>query len=243
MNDLENTVLKGMTDERVDEILSTPEGKWVFDTLVKYHPWETFVTLTTSEVATPAQMKKIIFKTFGMRRSTKGCKYFWVMEPFKHRGGVHAHLLVKDMPPYPSWRRTFDWYFKTKGYGRFQSLPIRGNRLFTVAAYCTKYCLKEMQDGEFGFSTTITGEHHHDSGKRISGPKKTGGPARSVGKDSLHRLKADWQASRHHAKQRNVYRPVGCSLLSGWDKLRILHQQDAEWHTIREEIAWEHKGA
>ena len=234
MEDLSKTVLRNMTDERTSEILSTPEGKWVLETLLRHHPWQTFVTLTTSTIATPERMKKIIFKTFALRRSTKGCKYFWVLEPFKSRAGVHAHLLVKDMPPFPSWRRTFDWYFNTKEYGRFQSLPIRGSRLFTVAAYCTKYCLKEMKDGEFGFSTTITGAHHHDSGNRITGPKKKGSKARSWSGDSLIRMKADWLASRHHRKQRNIYRPEGCSLLNGWDKLRIQNQGDAEWNLMLE---------
>ena len=202
-------------------------------------PWENFVTLTTAEVCSPERMKKIIFKTFGMNRITKGCKYFYVLEPFKNREGIHAHLLVKDMPPYPSWKKTWDWYHNHKGYGRFQSLKINGKNMMKVCAYCTKYCLKEVKNGQFGWSTTISGHRHHDHDDYEKGPEKQGSKIRSEPSARLIRGNADWKATRHHVRQRNVYRGEGIEKLNGLEKLRRSLKGETGWNAITEAVRLE----
>jgi len=235
MTDFDKSVLRGMTDERVSEILATPEGNGVLLMLMRNHPWDTFVTLTTSTICTPERMKKIIFRTFGMNRITKGCEYFYVLEPFKNREGVHAHLLVKNMPPYPSWKKTWNWYFNKKGFGRFQSLKISTGNMLQICAYCTKYCLKEIQNGEFGWSTTISGRRHHDHNKHDPAPQYTGTKMRSSKNVLLIRDKADWMASRHHAKQRNIYRST-TEKINGLDRLHESLRAEIGWNAITEAV-------
>lgn len=239
MKELDGTVLRAMTDERTREILATDEGQGVLMMLMHEHPWETFVTLTTSTVATAERMKKIIFKTFGMMRQTRGCKYFWVLEPFKHREGVHAHMLVKNMPPYPSWKHTWDWYHNVKSYGRFQSLPINNSNMLKVSAYCTKYCLKEMQNGQFGWSSTITGRRHHENNKHLPTPQNTGTKMRSEKNTRLFREKANWDAGKWHKRQRNIYRREGVEKVNGLDKLHRSLAHEIEWNKITEAVRLE----
>jgi hypothetical protein len=239
MRELDGTVLRSMNDERTREIMATEEGQGMLQMLMAEWPWETFVTLTTTEVCSPERMKKIIFKTFGMNRITKGCKYFFVLEPFKNREGVHAHLLVKDMPPYPSWKHIWDWYHNKKGYGRFQSLKINGTNMMKVCAYCTKYCLKEVREGMFGWSTTITGRRHHDHNDYVLGPQKTGSKIRSVKSTRLIRENVNWKASGHHRRQRNVYGREGIEKLNGLEKLRRSLRGETEWNAISEAVRLE----
>lgn len=239
MVQLDKTVLRGMSGERIREIMATEEGQGVLHMLMAEWPWSTFVTLTTAEVATAERMKKIIFKTFGMNRITKGCKYFWVLEPFKHRAGVHAHMLVKDMPPFPSWKKTWSWYHDKKSYGRFQSLKINGGNMMAVSAYVTKYCLKELQNGQFGWSTTVSGHRHHEHNKHDPAPQNTGSKIRSEPNTRLIRDKAVWNASRHHAKQRNVYRGEGVEKVNGLDKLHRSLAHEIGWNKITEEVRLE----
>ena len=149
------SVLENIDREWKEEQLTSPVGKAVCDMLFRHYPWQTFCTLTTEDVCSAERMKKIVYRTFEMRRPLKGCSYFYCLEPFKSRGGVHAHVLVKDAPAGHQWKKTWEWYFPK--YGRFQSLGMKNDEHFKAAAYVTKYCSKDLGEGTWGFGGGLRG--------------------------------------------------------------------------------------
>ena len=193
-----------LPDEWVNETLNTELGSAVSEMLMRYFPWQTFSTLTTAHICAPERMKKLIFKTFGLHRPMRGCEYFWVLEPFKERGGVHAHVLSRNEPPEHLWRKTWNWYKNKKGWGRFESLPLRQapGRILPVAAYITKYCSKELREAQWGFSDTITGGQTH-SVNRDEIVKRSGSDMRGVRNVDLSRDQANWNAGKWNQPHRN----------------------------------------
>ena len=147
------SVLDRLSQEWVGETVRSQQGQAVFKMLQEHFPWSTFATLTTAKVASAERMKKIIHRTYNGHRPLKGCDYFYVLEEFKNRGGVHAHVLSKNEPEGHLWTKTWAWY-KPK-FGVFQSKGLRDSDIFKVAAYVTKYCTKDLGPGTWGFSDSL----------------------------------------------------------------------------------------
>ena len=103
------TVLSRIDDQWKSEQLQTELGRGVQEMLLPHLPWETFCTLTTAEICSVERMRKIIYRTFELHRPLKGCSYFYCLEEFKNRLGVHAHVLVKGAPPTHKWTKTWRW--------------------------------------------------------------------------------------------------------------------------------------
>jgi hypothetical protein len=58
---------------------------------------------------------------------------------------------------------------------------------------------------------------------------------RSSKNDLLIRDKADWNASRHHAKQRNIYRST-TEKINGLDRLHESLRAEIGWNAITEAV-------
>ena len=147
------SVLDKLSSEWVGETVRSKQGQAVFNMLMEHFPWKTFSTLTTHNVCSAERMKKIIYRTYAGHRPLKGCHFFYVLEEFKNRGGVHAHVLSKNEPEGHLWTKTWAWY-KPK-YGVFQSKGLLDSDVFKVSAYVTKYCTKDLGPGTWGFSETL----------------------------------------------------------------------------------------
>ncbi len=149
------TVLSRIDDQWKSEQLQTELGRGVQEMLLPHLPWETFCTLTTAEICSVERMRKIIYRTFELHRPLKGCSYFYCLEEFKNRLGVHAHVLVKGAPPTHKWTKTWKWYYDK--YGVFQSQRMNADDHFKACAYVTKYCSKDLGEGTWGFGGDLRG--------------------------------------------------------------------------------------
>ena len=189
-----SSVIDRVSTEWTASQLDTEIGRGVRDMLMNHYPWQTFSTLTTKTVASPERMKQIVWRTLH-RRPLKGVEAFWVLEPFKERGGVHAHILTRNEPKEHSWNKTWDWYHNKQGIGRFESKPIfeGSSDMFKVAAYVSKYCTKALSNAQWGF---------HGIGGNIKssdfrqGPNKKGTSTRGRGNDSLREEQVAWKAGK-----------------------------------------------
>ena len=149
------TVLDRIDDAWKEEQLRTEMGQAVQSMLLPHYPWESFCTLTTEDVCSVERMRKIIYRTFELHRPLKGCSYFYCLEEFKNRLGVHAHVLVKGAPPEHRWTKTWNWYYHK--YGVFQSKGMCNDDQFKACAYVTKYCSKDLGEGTWGFGGDLRG--------------------------------------------------------------------------------------
>ena len=196
------TVLARIDHEWKAEQLSTELGRAVQGMLLPHYPWETFCTLTTENVCSVERMKKIIFRTFELHRPLKGCSYFYCLEEFRNRLGVHAHVLVKDAPKSHKWTETWKWYFNK--YGVFQSQGMCSDDQFKACAYVTKYCSKDLGEGTWGFGGKLRGTS--------VAVDFTGDPAKSSGvremkNEELNRSRFDLSSSGFgSAFKRMMYR-------------------------------------
>ena len=195
-HEIMSSVIDRVTDDWMRGQLDTEIGKAVCDMLMQHYPWQTFSTLTTKQVASPERMKQIVWRTLH-RRPLKGVQAFWVLEPFKERGGVHAHILTRNEPNAHSWTKTWDWYHNKQGIGRFESKPIFNGHsdMFKVAAYISKYCTKQLSNAQWGFHG-IGGQIKASDHRR--GPKRKGTEIRSHSNDSLRQDQAAWRAGKYN---------------------------------------------
>ena len=149
------TVLSRIDDEWKEQQLKTELGQAVQSMLLPHYPWESFVTLTTEEICSVERMRKIIYRTFELHRPLKGCSYFYCLEEFKNRLGVHAHVLVKGAPREHRWTKTWNWY--KNRYGFFQSQGMNSDDQFKACAYVTKYASNDLGEGTWGFGGDLRG--------------------------------------------------------------------------------------
>jgi len=190
------SVIDRVNEEWMEGQLDTKMGKAVCEMLMQHYPWQTFSTLTTKEVASPERMKQIVWRTLH-RRPLKGVQAFWVLEPFKERAGVHAHMLTRNEPKGHRWTKTWDWYKNKQGIGIFESQPIFNGHsdMFKVAAYISKYCTKQLSNAQWGFyglgGQIKASDHRH-------GPKRKGTEIRSEKNGTLRDDQAAWKASRYN---------------------------------------------
>ena len=132
--------------------------------LIRYAPWDTFGTMTVRPNfgnrieedqcgMSPEAMKKTVHKFFS-RRPFRHVRYLWVIE--KHmsseiggKGGTHAHFLTsndKDV----RWTKGWKWWHETKGYGRFETRHVNYDKMTRLAAYLSKYCVKDCAKADWG---------------------------------------------------------------------------------------------
>jgi hypothetical protein len=208
------SVLDRIDREWKEKQLNSDEGSAVCDMLFKHYPWKSFCTLTTTDVCSVERMRKIIFRTFELHRPLKGCGYFYALEEFKQRDGVHAHVLVRDAPADHLWTKTWKWYYPK--YGVFQSQGMGQDDHFKAAAYVTKYCSKDLGEGTWGFGGALRGS---SLAIDFSGtPAKSSG-VREEKNVKLHRDRFDLSSSGFgSAAKRSIFRkqkgldPIGAGL-------------------------------
>lgn len=160
----DTSVLGNLNHDRVSEYLRAEYGRGMLEMLIKNSPWQTFGTMTVapsyggreldeqSGMSSEA-MKKLMFKFFS-RRPLRSVKYFWVIERhfperFGGKGGTHAHFLTKDEKGI-NWRKCWKWWHETKGYGRFETRRVNYDKILKLAAYLSKYCVKDAASSDWG---------------------------------------------------------------------------------------------
>lgn len=158
------SVLGNLNHERITDLMRSDYGKGMMRMLIQYAPWDTFGTMTVRPDygnrieerqcgMSPEAMKKLVQKFFS-RRPFRHIKYLWVIEKnmpanIGGKGGTHAHFLTSNDRDV-RWTKAWTWWHETKGYGRFQTKAVDYDKMTRLAAYLSKYCVKDCASADWG---------------------------------------------------------------------------------------------
>ena len=162
----DSSVLGSLTAEWVHEHYASETSLAFRQLFAGYAPWTTFGTLTVrpgydgrqATGMSSGAMTRLIHKFFG-RHSLRKIKYFWCVEKNRSeeqggKGGTHAHFVTQDGDSGSKdfWFDQWKWWFKTRGYGRFRTEPVRGEHTVKLAAYLSKYLTKDAKTSDWGLA-------------------------------------------------------------------------------------------